>query len=177
LENDPWTSREILGLIVATGVFSSFATFVFSGFADAVKDRLRRTRAARYAGIRCAVILEKYAVDCWDTLMMSEGEFDTTRDMSPQPLPSPPSFPEDIDWSTLDPSLAVEVLSFTNGSSIAQSHVEYARMWENNPFEFQGAARDRGLRALTLAGRLRKRYELDPSNELDRLWKDFKGKK
>lgn len=176
MEHEAWTSREILGLIVATGVFSSFATFLFSGFSDALKDFLRRKRSARYAGLRCAIILERYAVDCWDIFVMSEGEYDRHRDVSPQPLPNAPVYPDDIDWNALDQSLAIEVLSFHNGSSIAQSQAEYARLWESNPFEFQTAAKERGLRALTLAGRLRERYKLGNSNELDRLWKDFRRK-
>jgi hypothetical protein len=174
LEQEAWASREVWGLIVATGVGSSLATFLLSGFSDSLKGKLYRMRAARYAAICCSIGLERYAVDCWDIYTMAKGEFDRHRDVSPQPLPDAPSYPDDIEWNSLDPLFADEILSFENGSRIAQSQAEYARLWESNPFEFQEAAKDRGWRALTLAGRVRKRYELDAPKDLDRLWKGFK---
>jgi hypothetical protein len=168
-----WTSKEVWPLIVATGVFSSFATFIFAGFADAFKARWNRKKAAHYAAIRCAVSLERYATDCWDIFFMSKGEFDYHRDITPQPLPAAPAFPDDVDWTSIDQALADDILSFANGSSIAESLVNYAKLWESNPFEFQEAARDRGLRALKLAARARKRYQMASPDDLDRLWKDF----
>lgn len=165
-----WTTKEIILAVVATGIVSAMASWVV----DLVKSKYARWKAAGYAAMRTAVALERYAVDCWDIFSMAQGEYDRHRDISPQPLPGPPSYPGDIDWKSLDPSIADEILSFANGSRVAQTQVEYARMWEDNPFDFQDAAKDRGWRALTLAGRIRKRYHLTSACDLDRLWKELK---
>ena len=165
-----WTTKEIVFAVIATGIVSAVASWVV----DLIKSKYARHKAALYAAMRSAVALERYAVDCWDIFSMAEGEYDRHRDVSPQPLPDAPSYPDDVDWKSLDPSVADEILSFANGSRIAQSQAEYARMWENNPFDFQDAAKNRGWRALTLAGKVRHRYHLGPSRDLDRLWKDLK---
>lgn len=171
-----WTSREVWPLIVATGVFSALASFVLSGVADWIKAWWNKKKAARYTAMRCAVSLEGYATKCWGLFTMGEGEYSRFKDMTHMPMPEAPIFPDDVDWKSIDQPLADAALSFANGSSIAETHSNYANLWENNPFEFQQVAKKRGYGALKLASRIRNRYELGASSELDTLWRDLAPK-
>lgn len=86
---------------------------------------------------------------------MGKGEFQYSERVSSTRLPSPPEIPIDVDWKALSSSIADEVLSFSNVTKISESYANYASVWEQNPFDYHTAAKERGLEALRLAARIR----------------------
>lgn len=168
-----WTSKDVWTLVVATGVFSAAASFALSSIGDGIKRWRTGKTLARYTAMRCAVVLEQYATECWDTFAMANGEYDLHHDMTPQALPKAPVFPSDLDWKAISQDLSDEVLSFSNASSVSQTLAKYSEFWERNPFDFHSAAKERGYEALKLGGRLRNAHNLRPVRGIDRIWKDF----
>ncbi|MEP9372567.1 hypothetical protein [Mesorhizobium sp. KR1-2] len=165
-----WTTKEIITAVIATGIVSAVASWVV----DLIKSWYGRKKAAQYGAMRSAVALERYAVSCWHIFIMGEGEFERHRDVTSVRLPPAPDLPADVDWKAIDASLADDILSFSNSSNVSEALAEFSEVWEQNPFDFHDAAKERGLEALKLAGRIRKHYRMKSHNDFDRLWKDFR---
>lgn len=161
-----WTSP-IITAIIATGLVAAVASWCV----DLVKTWWGRKKAARYGAMRCAAELERYAVDCWHEFIMGQGEFQLHQDITHSSLPAAPEFPNDIDWKAL--GLANDVLSFSNVTKVSESLADYSHVWERNAFDYHAAAKERGLEALKLAGRLRSRAGLQSPTGLDRVWKEL----
>ena len=166
-----WTSKDIITAIVATGLLSAVASWLV----DLAKSWWSNRKAARYGAMRCAAELERYAVDCWHEFIMGQGEFQQHKNISGGSLPAAPAFPNDIDWKALEPELANDVLSFSNITKVSESLANYSHVWEQNPFDYHAANKERGLEALKLAGRLRNVYDLQSPSGLDRAWKELQG--
>ncbi|AZO34223.1 MAG: hypothetical protein EOS76_01275 [Mesorhizobium sp.] len=164
-----WTSKDIVTAIVATGLVTAAASWCV----DLFKTWWSKRNAARYGAMRCATELERYAVDCWHVFIMGHGEFQMHQDITNGSLPPAPDFPNDVDWKALAPQLANDVLSFSNITKISESLANYAHVWERNPFDYHATAKERGLEALKLAGRLRSAYDLRSPSGLDRAWKEL----
>jgi hypothetical protein len=164
-----WTSKEVIGAVIATGILSAVASW----FLDGVKSWYGTKKAARYGAMRSAVALERYAIDCWHLFIMGKGEYERHKDMTPMPLPVAPTLAEDINWKAVDATIADDVLSFSNVTAVSESLANYAEVIERNPYDFHEAARERGYEALKLAGRIRSVYGMRSQKEFDRIWKDF----
>lgn len=168
-EDSIWTSKDILGAIVATGLISAAASWVV----DLIRSAYARRKAARYGAMRCAVALENFAADCWHITNMAEGHFSVAEDAYSDDLPSAPILPEDIDWKSLDSTLSDRILSFVTSIKLASSEAAYSRAFEGNPFDFDGSAKSLGLQAVELANTLRTAYGMMRSPEYERMKKRF----
>lgn len=166
---DVWSGKDIILAVIATGIVSAIASWVV----ELVKSWHGKKLAAQYGAIRSAVALERYAVDCWHIFIMGNGEFERSRSMSSTSLPSSPVLPLDIDWKAIDPAIADAVLSFSNATGVSEALADYSDVWEHNPYDYHSAAKERGLEALKLAGRIRSHYRMKAHRDFDRLWKDF----
>lgn len=167
--NSIWTTKEIVGAILATGIVSAIANWG----TGLVKGWYGQRQAFRYGAMRSAVALERYAVECWHMLIMGDGEFERHREISSRHLPAIPDLPGDIDWKSLDGALADDILSFSNITRVSESLANYAEAWEQNPYDYHSAAKERGLAALKLAGRIRKVSGMKSHDGFDRLWEAF----
>ncbi|MER9674495.1 hypothetical protein [Mesorhizobium sp. M0208] len=167
--NSIWTTKEIITAIIATGIISAVASWCVEIF----KGWYGRKQAARYGAMRCATELERYAVDCWHTFIMGKGEFQYSERVSSTRLPTPPEIAADVDWKALSPMIADEVLSFSNVTKVSESYANYASTWEQNPFDYHAAAKERGLEAVRLAARIRLAYGLQSVAGLDPIVKEL----
>lgn len=157
IEAEPlWSSLELWAVIAATGVITVLLTWS----SDGTRAFLRNRRERQYAAMRCAVALEAYAVECWKIVLHGEGHFSLTQSAYIFEFPVAPAIPTDVDWKALKPQDADEVLSFMNSTQIAETHADFARIFESNGFEAQSVASTRGLYAIDLATRLRRDYGL-----------------
>lgn len=168
----------IVTVIGSTGVLSAVCTHLFSMFREWRKDQKARARTASYAALRLSVMLETYAMECArrieevKTSLFSNGAYGKIHDR----LPDLPSYPEDIDWQSLEPSLVDEVLSFPS-LLLVSNDISTFFADGNLPEEPEGGTAVclqhcgcRGIQALKIATQLRRQYGLKVRNALSDNW-------
>jgi hypothetical protein len=153
-----------------------------------VRDYSSRKRAARYLAIRVVCILDKYLEDC-AAVAMDWGREDPEGELETQvSAPSPPSYPSDLDWRSIDYVLMYELLSLPTmaekaGSvvSAATEHAygpDYREYFEERNFQYGTL----GLKGFALAQRLRKEYTIpdldfdqwDPVSAIEQQLKELR---
>ncbi|WP_192362099.1 hypothetical protein [Mesorhizobium mediterraneum] len=72
---------------------------------------------------------------------MSEGHYSKTQEALAESLPAAPSIPEDLDWKAFGFGLAEEVLSFMTSLRLVESEATDAKVFEQNPFDFDDAVK------------------------------------
>jgi hypothetical protein len=142
---------------------------------DYVASFTGRRRRGRFAAIRIICVLDQYVEKCVE-VVADDGTVDgmpsgTTQSgegfYEPQVgCPEPPSFPNDIDWTSIAPTLMYRILSLPNQAHETDRHI-YARGQDARPPEYEEAfeARwegyaDLGLAALSIADELRSTFKL-----------------
>ena len=88
----------------------------------------RRRREAASSDAQLAPVLEQFAVDCAKVISTNElhwrsGGHEGTETYE---LRAPPTYPADVEWRAMDPSLAATALSFPN-------EVKLGRPWFGDP--------------------------------------------
>jgi len=140
-------------------------------FRDIWSDRRARGRNARYLAIRVVCILDKYVERCAE-VVSDEGEEDregcTVARVS---SPTPPEFPLDLDWKSIDHELMYRLLSLPNEAETAASYVDSVSEFVAGPPDFAEYFEERqvqyskvGLSAFALTQELRKMYGI-PAQE------------
>lgn len=149
-------------VLLFSGLVSAVVGVSVPWIRDAITEKKRMKREARYAAIRIAVELERYSQDCWALIQRMDGE--TERAVTPvnPSLPDLPNFPPDIEWKALKQDLAAEVLSFSNGVRRASHAAEYSRAFESNPYDYEVQANVLGADAYRIAMHVREKYQLQP---------------
>lgn len=163
---EDWTTKEIVGTIIATGLVSAIFTTAM-GWIGSAFSSWRKTRQERsYLASRVAAALENYAAQCSSLWGDVSSEYDRYQEVSSASLPHPAQFPADADWRSMRVGLAYKVLTFLNEIEAENRYASFARHFENNPFQVASAARDSGKRALELAAEVRKsiRLKIDPEH-------------
>lgn len=157
---EDWTTKEIVGTIIATGLVSAIFTTAM-GWIGSAFSSWRRTRQERsYLASRVAAALENYAAQCSSLWGNVGSEYDRYQEVSSSSLPRPPQFPADADWRCMKVGLAYKVLTFLNEIEAEDRYAKFARHFENNPFQVASGARDSGERALALASEVRRSINL-----------------
>lgn len=126
-----------------------------------------RKKAARYLAIRTVCIFDKYFMDCTEVVGDS-GEPDQDGCNYPRvTLPHVPTFPDDVDWKSIDHPLMYDILSFP--SDVVSANEAIAHEWDVNydPPDFSDNFECRakhyarlGLQAYALTKRLRTTYDI-----------------
>lgn len=100
-------------------IFGLAGVFVGSGiswFQSYWTTKKENNKSARYLAIRLVCILDKYMEDCISVVKddgLSEGQRSAEGCLEPQILSPPvPTYPDDIDWKSIDHDLMYELLSF-----------------------------------------------------------------
>lgn len=97
----------LMGVLLGSGI---------SWFQSYWSDKRETKRKARYLAIRIVCILDKYLEDCASVVKdngLSCGQRTAEGYLKPQvKAPSPPFYPEDIDWKSIDHELMFQILSF-----------------------------------------------------------------
>ncbi len=165
-----WTTKEIIGSIIATGVVSASASSVIDFF----RARSARRRDKVYLCMRIAAVLEAYAVNCAAFLQGTSALYEETKSPSPGWMPDAPVYPDDVDWKSIEPGTAYKVISFLNECLVHGQDATFSDHFENNPFKVEDAAKKTGTRAYELANVLRAIAGLHPPDlgrALDPLFK------
>lgn len=159
-------TQAIFGLIgVIVGAFLTLLRDTWSEW------RARR-RHARYLAIRVVIALDKYVENCADVATddgLSQGQRNADGYLEEQvELPSAPTFPQDLDWKSIDHELTYRLLSLSNEAEAANRAIGFA--WENAfPPDFEEAFEERqyqyaklGLATFALTQELREKYGIHP---------------
>jgi hypothetical protein len=97
---------------------------------EALSTRAQRLRNGTYLAIRVTCILDKYIVDCAAVVQddgLSYGQRDEHGCLSPQvETPEAPSYPNDLDWKSIDRLLAYHLLAMQNETDAADASIDAA---------------------------------------------------
>jgi hypothetical protein len=131
-----------------------------------------RQRHARYLAIRVVIALDKYVENCADVATddgLSQGQRNADGYLEEQvALPPAPTFPQDLDWKSIDHELAYRLLSLSNEAETANRMIGFAS--ENSfPPDFEEVFEERqyqyaklGLATFALTQELREKYDIHP---------------
>lgn len=162
-------NEAIIGFVgVLVGVFATIGK-------DAVSYWIGRRNAGRYAAVRIVCILDQYVEKCVEVVAddgTAEGrpagrtesgeEYYSAQVDSPEP----PAFPDDIDWTSINPDLMYRILALPNLALGTERFIRGASEHSFAPdFEeffqsrWEGYA-DLGLEALEIIAALRRTFGL-----------------
>jgi hypothetical protein len=147
---------DTLILIATTGIVS----VVWSTFWTWLAEGRQRAAQATYIAMRAAIALEDYAIRCWQLVYSGPEHMKQHGSPLASGVPDLESMPESSDWVNVDPELANEALSFSNSVTIVQMMADHAKHLENNPFDAETYAKERGRAAWAIAAKLRTKYKL-----------------
>jgi len=136
---------------------------------EALAHRTMRERSARYLAIRVICLLDKYVEACASVATddgLDHGQPDEEGCRSPQvQAPEAPAFPGDLDWRSIDHSLAYRLLSMPNAAEAAEHSISVASEYQAGPPDYEEYFEERqdqyamlGLAAHALTEELRNRY-------------------
>jgi hypothetical protein len=138
-----------------------------------MRERDARRRAARYLAIRVVCMLDEY-IDDFAAFTLNSGYEDRDGNLHTQIAETPaPSYPTDLDCRIIEHELMYELLSFPNAAKKVAGAVNAASEMADGPdfadlFETRSIAYGNlGLRADTLATKLRERYRIPPVDHTD----------
>jgi hypothetical protein len=127
-------------------------------------------RRARYLAIRVVCKLDPFVSECCE-VVHDEGRPDGEGEMHPQLADPTLSFPEDVDWKSVEPDLMYRVLGFPNELDNANLYIkstldniasrpDYSEYFEERILRYGQL----GLTALALADEIRQTYNI-PSQD------------
>jgi hypothetical protein len=151
----------MLGSILGSGVVAAFASHLMASRLESK----RTSASARYWAIRTAIELERFALDCAHTVS-DHRDFRESRGSMGEPasaLPTLTPFAEGTDWKSLAQELVAQALQLPLEINNAKNSIAFmSRVAGADDVEDEccDQAAINGNRALDLAKRFRKRYEL-----------------
>ncbi|MBM0105831.1 hypothetical protein JM946_13910 [Steroidobacter sp. S1-65] len=107
---------------------------------EAVKAWYASRKHARYLAIRVVCILDQFIDACAD-VVADHGEEDEAGIYTYDPLPDPPSFPDDVDWRSIDSKLMYEILSLPNKAESARRAIWNCARVTGPPYDEVGTER------------------------------------
>jgi hypothetical protein len=164
----------VVQLALSTGIVTAVLSQLLGWVIDYRKEQRTTHRDASYLALRLAVIMESYATDCAEAISDNDL-FDSSEGHAGKQhavLPKLAEYPPEIEWRSVDASLASRILSFRSEIVLADRSVAF--WWEVGP-ENAGTECDSqtgkcGYRAWRLASDLRTRYSLPPLNISEHSW-------
>lgn len=115
----------LMGVLLGSGI---------SWFQSYWSTKKETNKSARYLAIRLVCILDKYVEDCTEVVKddgLSCGQRTPDGSLAPQvETPTPPAYPDDIDWKSIDHELMYRLLSLPseveNGNRMIKATLEIA---------------------------------------------------
>ena len=143
---------------------------------DFVAHRAGRQSKGRFAAVRIICVLDQYVEKCVEVVVDDGTSYGVPAGMTQdgeefyQPqvdCPEPPTFPNDVDWISIEPTLMYRILSLPNRAYETDRYIS-GRSEHACPPDYQEAfeARwegyaDLGLEALSIADELRSTFKLE----------------
>jgi len=161
--------RELL-----SGLIGVFVGALLTLVREVWSDWRGRARHARYLAIRVVCTLDRYIESCADVASddgLCQGQPNAEGYLEPQVSPpSPPVFPEDLDWKSIEPALMYRILSLPSQAEAANRMIGAA--WDSaDPPDYEQAFEERqdqyaklGLTAFALTQEIRKKYGIPPQD-------------
>jgi hypothetical protein len=159
-----------------SGLTGVFVGSVLSGFRDAWSARRTRAEHARYLAIRVVCVLDRYVGKCAEVVDddgLSYGQRPNEGYLEAQVrTPDAPKFPDDLDWKSIEQTLAYKLLSMSNEAEAADGRIDFVSEYVAGPPDFDEYFEERrdqysklGLAAFTITQKLREKNKL-PAQEL-----------
>ena len=142
---------------------------------ESIQQRRSRTENAKYLAVRVICILDEYVDKCVEvaqddgTVMGQAAERENGFDLYiPQvQLPAAPSFPDDVDWKSIDSNLMYQILAFPNAVRSTNDSIRFVANEVASPPDYDDLFEARwegyanlGLEAIELVELLIARYGL-----------------
>lgn len=140
---------------------------------EAVKSWYLSRKHATYLALRVVCILDQF-IDACAEVVGEHGEEDEDGICRCSALPDAPSFPDDLDWKSIDNKLMYEILSLPNKVDYAKRKIWHTGEVTGPPYDEVGIEREREFALLRLAAhdltvRLRKAYGISRESS-SRSW-------
>ena len=169
-------SESEIGFVgVIIGAFIARADVFITPIIEWWKETQSTKKKAHYLAIRIVCILDQFVTQCANA---TEGEFVDDDGQGQSyckygPIPDISSFPDDIDWKTIDETLRYEILSLPNKIDLAKQHIGGISGFDSPPYDdtnekMKYALCSLGVIACDIASKLRKNYKLPYEDEI--LW-------
>jgi hypothetical protein len=167
-----WSS---LGGIGLTAILTTIGTFVITRYSirseaqtGAAARQEEIDRHARYLAMRVVCVLDPFIRECVEVVHDS-GLLDNEGVMEPR-MPDPMlTFPDDVDWRSVQPDLMYRILGFPNELEIAKQAISWVVDQISGPPDYTEFFQERvirygklGLAAVALADDLRRVYGIPP---------------
>lgn len=158
--------------ILSTGVVTSAATVILTHILADWRERRKEKKGATDLGVRVAVHLERFAVQCADNVASDRYDHDSSGDFTCTELPLFHGYGADTDWKLLDSDLAARTLTFPNEVLLVKQML--SGRGDMDPPEFMEYTQKRvlscGLHAWQMASDIRDRYALPKFNPKHLAW-------
>jgi len=143
-----------------------FSAIIVSGFHWWMNKQSIEGKA-RYLAIHVVCLLDKFEKDCI-SVIYDDGIHDENGCLEPQALcPNAPSFPNDIDWKSINYDLMYEILALPSDIETADDYIKYKVEYVAHPQNYEEVFEERifqyaklGLKAHNLATKLRDKYKI-----------------
>lgn len=162
-----WTDREIITLVVSTGVISAMANAVLGTAKELFFGADKRRRDAAYLALRLVVTLDTYVHECAEQLFTNDHAFHPEGEEFPLidgTLPKLAELPADGDaWRAFNSALAAQCLAFPNRIAEGQAQIrEISEYDEQQAFEeVEEQLLQLALGAATITGKISYRYKIE----------------
>ena len=125
--------REVWIVLIGVG-----AGAVLSAFSPSATHWLAKKRRRQALALLVCPILEQFMLAC-QAAIDDQGEWRTggTRHHS-VPMPTGPEFPREVDWTSIDPSLANRILSLPLATTRADRELDYMAEFAQPPEHEEG---------------------------------------
>lgn len=154
-----------IGGIIA--ILSGVCTVFFQSFLTEKREKKATRIEAFYLATKLVVILDEFAIKCYNRSLMVELYCDTNGSLGDSDLniPELSPFPNDVNWKTLKPDILPKVLSFPN--ELLQRKKDIAETYSCDGLNINDLlikcskqSCKYGYMALQLANEIRKRYQI-----------------
>ncbi|MGP1395450.1 MAG: hypothetical protein ACTS3R_08055 [Inquilinaceae bacterium] len=112
------------------GLFGVFIGALITWARESWSERKSLDRQARYLAIRVVCILDEYIVKCFEVVQddgLAQGQRNSEGYLEPQfSLPDFPTFPEDVDWKSINHDLMYRVLALPSDAADANRKIQFA---------------------------------------------------
>jgi hypothetical protein len=158
-------SSEINGPIISA-ISGFLAVLVGTAVIPSIRSYFSRRQAARYLAIRVVCTLDKYVDDC--AMVATDWGRENQEGASEPQVSAPPvpSYPNDLDWHSIDyslmykilslPTIAEKVLGIVSNASEHAYPPDYREYFEARNFQYATL----GLKAFEVTVKLREKYRI-----------------
>lgn len=117
---------ETLKLVFGTGIFTVLLNQSINWLRESAKAKRENKKSKQYSSIRISVVLEKYAIKCFNNISETNLYHETAGHMGKahEHMPIQEKFSDDIDWKKIDVNLCASILTLENEIEISKQQIK-----------------------------------------------------